>query len=336
MHGKVSHGNHGKHGKISYGPNRNIMQHFRTEVTVTPTPIVDHITKIVTAGSCFADNIGQMLSENKFITSVNPLGVCYNPISIHEGFLIKEADDTLYVESQGTWRHFNFHSKFSDPEKSKLSGNLSTQLNAVRSFNADVIILTYGTAWVYRYQNKIVANCHKRPSSEFEKVLLTPEEIVQSFEVFRKTFKKKIILTLSPVRHIKDTLELNQVSKSVVRLAIHEILKKFPEVEYFPAYEIMMDDLRDYRFYETDMIHPSVVAVDYIWNKFGERYFTTPAIELMNRWQKLRTSLNHRAFHPELKQHTGFLQQLLSDLKELNTRLDVSKEITEIERRLND
>jgi hypothetical protein len=311
------------------------MQHFRTEITVTPTPLIDHTTKIVTAGSCFADNIGQKLSENKFITSVNPLGACYNPVSIHKGFVMNEADESMYVESQGTWRHFDFHSRFSGISQLKLAENVSSKLKNVRSFEPDVVMLTYGTAWVYRYQNKIVANCHKRPSSEFEKVLLTPEEIVQSFEAFRNTFKKKIILTLSPVRHIKDTVELNQVSKSVVRLAIHEIQKKFPEVDYFPAYEIMMDDLRDYRFYETDMIHPSAVAIDYIWNKFGERYFTTPAIELMNRWQRLQISINHRAFHPESKQHTGFLKQLLSDLKELNTHLNVSKEITEIERRLN-
>jgi hypothetical protein len=311
------------------------MEQFRTQLTVTPSPLIDHGTRIVTAGSCFADNIGQKLGENKFTTLVNPLGVCYNPVSIHKGFLINGANEDLFIESQGTWRHFDFHSQFSGLDKSRLNDDLTLRLKNVRSFDPDVLMITYGTAWAYRYRDNVVANCHKRPASEFEKILLTPEEIVNSFEALRKSFKKKIVLTLSPVRHIKDTLELNQVSKAVVRLAIHEIQKKFPDVDYFPAYEIMMDDLRDYRFYETDMIHPSDVAIDYIWNKFGEKYFTGPAIELLNRWQKLQTSINHRAFYPGSKHHTEFLRRLLSDLRELNTQLNVSNEIEEIEQRLN-
>jgi hypothetical protein len=311
------------------------MDQFRTHLTLTPSPLIDHRTRIITAGSCFADNIGQKLSENKFTVLANPLGVTYNPHSVHAGFLMREADESMYVESQGMWKHFDFHSRFSEVEKPKLAERLSGRLNDMTLFDPDVIILTYGTAWVYKYKNNIVANCHKRPSPEFEKVLLTPAEIVRSFEVLRDSFKRKVILTLSPVRHIKDTLELNQVSKSVVRLAIHEIQEKFPDVDYFPAYEIMMDDLRDYRFYESDMIHPSVVAIDYIWNKFGERYFTNSAIEVMNRWEKLRTSLNHRAFHPGSKEHKGFLKRLLADMKELNKELDVSNEVKDIEQRLN-
>jgi hypothetical protein len=310
------------------------MQDFRTSLTITPAPLIDHGTRIMTVGSCFADNIGQKLSENKFVTMVNPLGVCYNPVSIHKGFLMTEATADHYIESQGTWRHFDFHSQFSGPDKSELTEDLSTKLKNVRAFEPDVLMITYGTAWAYRYKNNIVANCHKRPASEFDKILLTPEEIVTSFESLRKSFRKKIILTLSPVRHIKDTLELNSVSKSVVRLAIHEIQKKFPDVDYFPAYEIMMDDLRDYRFYETDMIHPSAVAIDYIWNKFGERYFTTPAIDIMNRWQKLRISINHRAFHAGTAQHKEFLRTLLSDLQSLGKELDLSAEINEVSRRL--
>lgn len=297
--------------------------------------MIDHGVRIVTAGSCFADNIGQKVFESKFKVLANPMGVCYNPMSIHKSFLTQEVDEALFVESQGTWRHFDFHSKFGEIDRSKVLQNLMSRLQSVAQFDADVVMMTYGTAWVYRRQGKIVANCHKRPGSEFEKVLLTPEEIVESFSDLHKKIKKKIILTLSPVRHVKDTLELNQVSKSVLRVAIHEIKKKFPEVDYFPAYEIVMDDLRDYRFYDADMIHPSQVAIDYIWEKFGEQYFSAETKQLNARWEKVSQSISHRAFHPESKEHLAFLKKTLSDLHELKTRLDVSKEIEEIERRLN-
>lgn len=311
------------------------MEEFRTQLTITPKPSIDHGSGIITAGSCFADNIGEKLSENKFKTLVNPLGVCYNPVSIHKGFLSNSVDTRLLIESQQSWRHFDFHSKFSHTDKTGLVEMLSQELENVRSFKADVVILTYGTAWVYRYREQIVANCHKRPGAEFQKILLTPEQIIESFSDLHKKINKKIILTLSPVRHIKDTLELNQVSKSVLRVAIHEIQKKFPDVDYFPAYEIMMDDLRDYRFYEADMIHPSKVAIDYIWEKFGERYFSAGTRQLNSQWQKVLQSIRHRAFQPTSKQHTGFLKRTLADLQELKKQLDVSKEIDDIEQRLN-
>jgi hypothetical protein len=306
------------------------MQEFRTEITVVPKPAIDHTKRIITAGSCFADNIGQKLFENKFVTMVNPLGICYNPISIHKSLTMEAPDDRLYIESEGTWRHFDFHSKFSETEWPTLVETISLQLKNVKAFEADVVMLTYGTAWVYRHQKHVVANCHKRPSGEFDKILLTPEEIIDSFTQFYKKQNRKIILTLSPVRHIKDTLELNQVSKSVLRLAIHGIQTKFPDVDYFPAYEIVMDDLRDYRFYEADMIHPSEVAIDYIWNKFSERYFSTPTKDLLVHWGKVSRSIRHRAFHPSSAQHKEFLKRVLVELEELKTHFDVSKEIATI------
>lgn len=310
------------------------MEQFRTELTITPRPMFHHGSAVVTAGSCFSDNIGQKLSESKFKTLVNPLGVCYNPLSIHKCLLMDRPDEDLFIESQGLWKHFDFHSRFSATSKEALRKILEDQLSSVRSFllSADIIMLTYGTAWVYRHKatGNIVANCHKRPQVEFEKLLLTTEQIVESFGTLR-SLNKKIIVTLSPVRHIKDTLELNNVSKSVVRHAIH-LLK---DVDYFPAYEIMMDDLRDYRFYDADMIHPSDVAIDYIWEKFGERYFSTETKELNARWEKVRRSLKHNAFQPSSQQHKDFLRRLLTELSELKTAIDVSHEVADIEHRLN-
>lgn len=312
------------------------MPEFRTELAIKPEPLIDHTVRVLTAGSCFADNIGQKLVENKFTTLANPLGVCYNPVSIHKSLMLTAPDDNGYVESEGTWRHFDFHSKFGDADRKKVVEAISLQLKRVREFDAGVVMITYGTSWVYKHKSRIVANCHKRPGSQFEKVLLTPEEIVNSFAELYGKLGKKIIITLSPLRHLKDTLELNQVSKAVLRLAIHGIQRKFPEVGYFPAYEIMMDDLRDYRFYEPDMIHPSKVATHYIWEKFGERYFSDNTRQLNARWQKVYQSIQHRAFNPGSAQHNSFLRQVLLDLQELKSSLDVSKEIEQIQLRLNE
>ncbi|MEI9919790.1 MAG: GSCFA domain-containing protein [Bacteroidota bacterium] len=177
---------------------------------------------------------------------------------------------------------------------------------------------------------KIVANCHKRPQVEFEKMLLTPEEIIGSFEALRSSIKGKIVVTLSPVRHIKDTLELNLVSKSILRYAI----SRFNDVDYFPAYEIMMDDLRDYRFYDDDMIHPSTVAIEYIWKKFGERYFSDETKRLNERWQKVLKSINHKVFNEGTGQHKKFLEGVLTELVELSGVLDVEREISEVKKRM--
>jgi hypothetical protein len=306
------------------------MEQFRTELAIVPKPMIDHRTSITTNGSCFSDNIGQKLAENKFRVLVNPLGICYNPLSIHKGLMMTQPDEDLFVESLGTWRHFDFHSKFFAQTREGLRELLTKQLPLPKT---DIVMITYGTSWVYKHKatGKIVANCHKRPQNEFEKILLSPQEIIQSFEELKALIKQKVIVTLSPVRHIKDTLELNSVGKSILRHAIHN----FKDVEYFPAYEIMMDDLRDYRFYESDMLHPSDVATEYIWGKFEDRYFSKETKSLNERWQKIARSLNHRAFNEGSTEHRKFLQGVRHELKSLEAVLNLSEELKEIERRIN-
>jgi hypothetical protein len=306
------------------------MEQFRTELTIVPKPMIHHGSSIATMGSCFSDNIGQKLAENKFNVVVNPLGTCYNPLSIHKGLLMTKPDEDLFIESNGAWRHFDFHSKFFATTKEELRELLRKLLPVPKQ---DLFIITYGTSWVYKHKatGKIVANCHKRPQNEFEKILLTTQQIIESFEELRTSIKQKVILTLSPVRHIKDTLELNTVSKSILRHAIHQL----KDAEYFPAYEIMMDDLRDYRFYDRDLIHPSAVAIDYIWQKFGEKYFSKDTRELNEKWQKVLRSLNHRVFRDRSAEHKKFLAGVLGELKSLNDVLNVSEEIKEIEDRIN-
>jgi len=311
------------------------MEQFRTELPITPAPSIDHGMMILTTGSCFSDNIGQKLSESKFNASVNPLGACYNPVSIHKGLMMTKPDDDLFVESQGTWRHFDLHSKFSGGSKDEVRDVIGKQLVRRKS---EVVVITYGTSWVYKHRRtgSIVANCHKRPQSEFEKVLLSVDDVVKSFAELRKSIDQRVILTLSPVRHVKDTLELNSVSKSVLRHAIYEIQNSFKGVDYFPAYEIMMDDLRDYRFYEADMIHPSEVAIDYIWEKFGERFFSKESRGLTERWEKIRRSMNHRVFNEGTEQHKKFVNGVLKELEEISPVLDVGREIEEMKRRLHE
>jgi len=311
------------------------MEQFRTELPITPAPFIDHRTTIVTTGSCFSDNIGQKLSENKFRATVNPLGVCYNPISIHKTLMMNKPDESMFVESQGTWRHFDFHSKFAAGSKDGVRDMIGKQLPV---HGSEVVIITYGTSWVYKHKTSdtIVANCHKRPQAEFEKLLLTVDDIVKSFAELRGFLKeKKVIITLSPVRHIKDTLELNSVSKSILRTAIYEIERSFLNVDYFPAYEIMMDDLRDYRFYEADMIHPSQVAIDYIWDKFGDRYFSKETKEVNVRWGKIARSLRHRVFNEGTEEHRKFLKGVLKELEEISSRLEVLEEIDQVKRILS-
>jgi GSCFA family len=320
---------------MSQSPDR-----FRTELNVAPAYwSIDHSMNVMTVGSCFADNVGELLFGHKFPSAVNPLGISYNPLSIHKGIAsaILKADVTEgLVESQGTWRHYDFHSKWSDENRIAFVQKLESRLASVRDLvlKTNVLIITYGTSWVYsrKDNNKIVSNCHKRPGNEFEKRLLSIDEIVASFDDFMNTLRTvrpgiKLILTLSPVRHLKDTIELNQVSKSILRAAIHQITKNHSTADYFPAYEIMIDDLRDYRFYEGDMIHPTRTAIEYIWEKFGSRYFSKETLQLCDRWKKASNALNHRPFHPGTTQHREFLLKLRSELEELSKQIDVSKEI---------
>jgi hypothetical protein len=194
-------------------------------------------------------------------------------------------------------------------------------------------MITYGTAWVYQRQDtgEIVSNCHKMPAAAFAKSLLTQKQILASFDAFYRHLKAmnpviKLVLTVSPVRHLKDTLALNSVSKSLLRLCCHTITEQYPGVDYFPAYEIMMDDLRDYRFYKSDMIHPSADAEDYIWERFLECYASASLREFIAKWQVIQSALKHKPFHPGSSGHQIFLQQTVQQLEALSHLVDVEKE----------
>jgi hypothetical protein len=321
---------------------------FRTEVQPTPSSAKLNLSeKILTLGSCFSDSIGNELTGNKFSVSVNPFGTNYNPHSIHKSLRYaihnQVVPDHTYLENNGVHSNYDFHSNFSALQKNEVAHALKESIGATHYFLKDAhwIFITYGTAWVYERNDTgdVVANCQKVPASNFNKVLLSQKKILESFEEFYKELKVfnptcKIILTVSPVRHIKDTLELNSVSKSVLRLSCQTITEIHSDVFYFPSYEIMMDDLRDYRFYKSDMIHPTEEAEHYIFNKFSATYFDESTLQFIKHWQPLRQAIRHKPFLPESERHQQFLRNTLNQLDALQSKVNLSKEISIIKSQL--
>ncbi len=320
---------------------------FRTEINCSPHASIELHHKIVTLGSCFADQFGQWLKANKFQVSVNPFGTTYNPISIHQLVLQSlegALNESLFVEREGLWYHYQYHSQWSATTREELTQTIQQQQNAIKELlkTTDVLILTYGTAWVYHLQqnDQLVSNCHKIPASQFTKQLLTEREIKESFDELYKKLKSinpsiRIILTVSPVRHIKDSLELNSVSKSILRLVCHQFGQLYASVEYFPAFEIMMDDLRDYRFYERDMIHPSAEAKDYINQKFSESYFSEDTRSFIKTWTGIQKALAHRPFQLNSPTHQKFLKDTLQKLESVRNLVSVNEEIQLIQSQLH-
>jgi len=324
------------------------MMEFRTELipAVSASPI-GLKEKIFTIGSCFAQAMGSHLAENKFKVWNNQFGAVYNPTSIHRLLLFALGNELppigSYLQQEPGWLNYYYHSSFSAMKKEGLEDKIRTSLIEANDSikNANRIIVTYGTAFVYRLKDslQVVANCHKVPSTNFVKSLLTEPEIVASFQIFYSKLKStnpncKIILTVSPVRHLKDTLELNSVSKSILRISCHSIVDQFTDVEYFPAYEILLDDLRDYRFYKTDRLHPTEEAVLYIWEKFVAAYLDKSAREFIENWKEIQKDLAHQPFHPESQNHQRFLKATIKKLERLASLVDVKNEIENLKSRI--
>lgn len=224
---------------------------------------------ILAMGSCFAEHLGSRLKAYKFAAEVNPGGILFNPLSIYRilswAMGKEEWGQQLMVENEGVWTHFHLHSqvygKSQEELEEKMAGLRAHFLQIIPKINC--LLLTMGTAWVYEHKalGQPVANCHKVVAKQFEKRLLSVQEVEQSIRGIQQLLPGvNIVLTVSPVRHLKDTLSLNMVSKSVLRLACHE-LSGAERVEYFPAYEILLDELRDYRFYQDDLLHPNLSLI---------------------------------------------------------------------------
>ncbi|RZK16169.1 MAG: hypothetical protein EOO56_20545 [Hymenobacter sp.] len=322
---------------------------FRTELTIAPQErLLPRTARVLTVGSCFADSIGERLRLNKVHALVNPFGTVFQPLALAQ--LLRaaagEAQDWQQhvVEARGRWQSYDFHSTIGAESPVELLQAIRETVRRVGDFvrTADAVVLTLGTAWAYRLREtgELVSNLHKLPAGLFEKELLTADEIINGLAEVHALLRRlnpnvSIVLTVSPVRHIKDTLPLNAVSKSVLRVACHYLSELLPNVSYFPAYELLTDDLRDYRYYAADMLHPSEVAEDYIWERFARTYFDADFGRFRKDWAAVRQSLGHRPLHPGAPEHRTFLDQTRERLERLTSQgVDVRQELRDVQRQL--
>jgi len=304
---------------------------FRTEIIPREFKgTVKYSDKIFSAGSCFAQNISEKLKEHFFAVLNNPFGTLYNVVSILNMFELilkrREISEDALIFYDGLWHSFFHNTEFSSASRNTLLGKIESSLLEAKNFAGDtnVVILTFGTSFIYTYSklNLIVANCHKLPQNRFERRLLTAEE---NFEYIKKIIKilkeelskeVKIILTVSPVRHLKDGAHFNHISKGNLLLAVRKAIDYFDEVFYFPSYEILLDDLRDYRFYAQDLVHPNNFAIEYIWEKFKAAFFDRETVDFIKVSEKISKGLNHKFISSDRQIIKTFLEKEIKKAEE--------------------
>ncbi|MDP5107166.1 MAG: GSCFA domain-containing protein [Polaribacter sp.] len=285
--------------------------------------LIDYQSKILMLGSCFSENIGDKLSYFKFQAAQNPFGILFHPKAIEN--LITNAineneylDDDLIFQNE-IWHSFDAHSSLSSSNKNELLASLNSTILATNKKlkEASHIIITLGTSWVYRFieTDTVVANCHKIPQKKFLKELLTVDEITETLEAIIALLKSvntniNVLFTVSPIRHLKDGFIENTQSKSHLITAIHQVIDARNNTYYFPSYEIMMDELRDYRFYAEDMVHPNKTAINYIWQKFTDVWFDEKTAVTMKEIDIIQKGILHRPFQENTDQHQQFLKNL--------------------------
>lgn len=317
---------------------------FRTAIQISDQGFnIDHTKRILMAGSCFTDNIGKFLKRYKFKTLVNPFGVLYNPASVYYNLkeLIKDNNDfkpDLHRSSE-LWFDYRFHGSFSDIDKDRAYHKINETYEIARSniFSTDILFITWGTSRVYRLKGngKIVANCHKQPANIFEREKLKSDHICEQYSELVERMKDinpsiKIVLTVSPVRHLKDGFVENQRSKAELFIASEKLTNQFDNVYYFPSYEIMIDDLRDYRFYDDDMLHPSEKAKEYLWEKFSDTYFSGKTRKLNKELLDIHKAYMHRIQRPESNSSKKFAETMYSKALKImkeNPDIDIEEEI---------
>ncbi|MDD2962024.1 MAG: GSCFA domain-containing protein [Muribaculaceae bacterium] len=294
---------------------------FRTEIEPLDSKgVIKHNCSIMMLGSCFTDNVGERLQRRLFDVDINPFGTTFNPLSIASN-INRIIDGELYQETElfkynEQWHSEMHHSSFSSVSSDEALRNINFRLAKAHSNigNVSTLIITWGTAYVFTSttSGRIVNNCHKQPAMEFERRLISIDEIVNTYtqlieRIIKVNSKVKIIFTVSPIRHIADGIAGNQLSKSVLRVASSILVERFKDTcIYFPSYEIMLDDLRDYRFYASDMLHPSELAIDYIYEKFSESFFDATTEEAAHQCSKLYKRLSHRFMTDDAEQINTF------------------------------
>ena len=291
---------------------------------------IDYDSKLLVLGSCFSENIGKKLDFFKFQNKANPFGILFHPRAIENlitnAINLKEYTDKDIFFLNNQWHCFQAHSRLSHTNKEELLSNLNSAVKTTHQklIESSHIIITLGTAWGYRHveSDQVVANCHKVPQKKFLKELLSIDKIIESLDAIITLIKSinpevTFIFTVSPVRHLKDGFIENTQSKAHLIAAIHHIVEPRKRVHYFPSYEIMMDELRNYRFYAEDMIHPNQIAIDYIWEKFQDVWITENSKSTMLDVQTIQKGLLHNPINTNSEEHQQFLNSLKQKMETL-------------------
>lgn len=297
---------------------------FRTEIDIAPLHTrIGYENRTLALGSCFAEHIAARLARAKFRVTANPTGILFNPLSIAaalRSYPTPVGRDELHCDG-GRWFHYGFHGDFA----ARTADEALQRMNAARRAGAealaaaDRVVLTLGTAWVYERDGEVVANCHRQPAAEFTRRRLTVEEVTAALAaaIEGPLAGREVILTVSPVRHLGDGLAGNAVSKATLRLAAEQLTERYACVSYFPAYEILTDDLRDYRFYADDLVHPAPQAVAYIWEKFSAAVLTPAAQALQPEVEAIAAAAAHRPRDPHSAAHRDFCRRMLERIAAL-------------------
>lgn len=303
---------------------------------------ISYTDPVMFIGSCFAASIGRKFELGRMPVMINPAGTVFNPVSVCNTLdtitSVKKTEPGSLFNNEGTWISFDHYTDFSSDNPEELADRINEKSEEALRFisGARFLFVTFGTARVFRLieSGRIVSNCHKLPLSRFTHELLTVEAIVALWKVQLDKLKSlfpdlQIVFTISPVRHWKDGAHGNQVSKSVLFLAVEKLLEHPSGPTYFPAYELVMDDLRDYRFYEDDMLHLSAMAVDYIWDAFSQCYFDDATISLWQEVSKISRAVSHRIRTDSREKIKRFAETIISRIEDVNGRnphIDLEKE----------
>lgn len=312
--------------------------HLNFQISSLPQKI-NYSNSFLFIGSCFAENIGDLMAQYKFNTQINPHGILYNPSSIAIALrrymtIDFVTEDELFFAND-CWNSWEHHSRFSNPDKQKclleINKNISDAHVSLK--NAEWLFITFGSSFFYTKSGKLVGNCHKQPQKEFSKQMLSASEIVEEYksliyELRKFNPKLKIVFTVSPVRYIRDGVVENNLSKARLIDAVHQL--KNENVFYFPAYELIIDDLRDYRFYKEDLVHPNEQAIAYVFEKFSKASFDDKTIALFEKIKEIISAKDHKPFNFETESHKKFLNTYLERCKKTqseNPFLDLTEEV---------
>jgi hypothetical protein len=311
-----------------------MLRHHTSLSCTSSFPQLSYQDSLLSIGSCFAQNLGQQLQQQLYDILINPFGVLYNPSSIASslehllGAYFFEAKDLL--PHHDAWHSLQHHSSFSNANQQLALTNINKSLQQARKHlqKTRCLFLTFGTAWVYIWKDsgQVVSNCHHFPATRFERQRLSVEQIVETFLELLPALKARfnaleIILTISPIRHLKDGFVENQVSKATLVLAVQQLVEQLEYCHYFPAYELLLDDLRDYRYYDQDLVHPNALAIEYIWQAFEQAHLSSQEQQLRQKVAKLQQAAQHRPRQINSPAHQQFVQQQLQQLENIASQL---------------